>query len=55
MKVFVNFPDSTDELEDRLATFHANLMIQKIREQNISDLAKTKMLKLILEYLKDDS
>ncbi len=54
MKVFVNFPDNTQELEKRLATFHANLIIEKIRQQNISDLSKKKVLKSILEHLKDD-
>lgn len=49
MKIFVNLPENNEELENRLADFHATLLIQKIKQLNINDISKNKLLKLILE------
>lgn len=53
MKVFVNYPDNTSELEHNLATFHAKLLLKEIDNQNISDTSKKKLLNSIVEHLKD--
>ncbi len=52
MKVFVNLPELEEdkkELENRVANFHATLLIEKIRELNIRDSSKKKILDLILK------
>ena len=52
MKVFVNLPEleeDKEELENRVANFHATLLIEKIRELNIRDSSKKKILDLILK------
>ena len=56
MKVFVNLPETKEnkfELENRVADFHATLLIEKIRQLNINDTYKKKLLDLILKDLKD--
>lgn len=55
MKVFVNLPDlekDKEELENRVANFHATLLIEKIKGLNINDASKKKLLDLILMDLK---
>ena len=55
MKVFVNLPEleeDKEELENRVANFHATLLIEKIRGLHISDRAKKKILDLILKDVK---
>lgn len=57
MKVFVNLPEleeDKEELENRVANFHATLLIEKIRGLNISDANKTKILDLISQYVKKE-
>ena len=56
MKVFVNLPeleDDKEELENRVANFHATLLIEKIRGLNVNDISKKKLLNLILKELKE--
>lgn len=56
MKVFVNYPEDADkktEFEDRVADFHATLLIKKIQDLHISDKSKKKVLDLILQNLKE--
>ncbi len=56
MKVFVNYPEDADkktEFEDRVADFHATLLIKKIQDLHISDASKRKVLDLILQDLKE--
>lgn len=52
MQIFVNLPEYNEELENRLADFHATLLIQKIKQLNINDISKNKLLQLILAELK---
>lgn len=55
MRVIVNFPKETEainELENRVAEFHATLVVEKINQLNIGDEDKEKLLKLVLEELK---
>ena len=55
MKIFVNLPELEEdkgELENRVASFHATLLIEKIKQLNISDASKKKLLDLILQDLK---
>ena len=52
MKVFVNLPElkeDKEELENRVANFHATLLIEKINQLNINDASKKKILDLILK------
>lgn len=52
MKVFVNLPEleeDKEELENRVANFHATLLIEKIRGLHINDVSKKKLLDLILK------
>ncbi len=56
MKVFVNLPEleeDKEKLENRVADFHATLLIEKIKQLNISDVSKKKLLNSVLEHLKD--
>lgn len=56
MKVIVNLPETKEnkiELENRVADFQATLVIEKIRQLNINDTYKKKLLDLILKDLKD--
>ena len=56
MKVFVNLPEleeDKEELENRVANFRATLLIEKIRELNINDTSKKKILDLILKDVKE--
>ena len=58
MKVFVNLPEleeDKEELENRVANFHATLLIEKIRELNIRDSSKKKLLDLILKDMDKNS
>lgn len=56
MKVFVNLPETEEakiELENRVANFRATLLIEKIRQLNISDTYKKELFNLILQDLKE--
>ena len=56
MKVIVNLPklqEDKKELENRVADFHATLLIEKIKQLNINDLSKRELLYSILENLKE--
>lgn len=56
MKVFVNLPELEEdkkELKNRVADFHATLLIQKIKQLNISDVSKKELLNSVLEHLKE--
>ncbi len=53
MRVFVNLPEleeDKEELENRVANFHATLLIEKINQLNINDSSKKKILNLILQH-----
>ena len=55
MRVFVNLPElakDKEELENRVANFHAILLIEKIKGLNINDTSKKKILDLILKDVK---
>lgn len=55
MKVIVNLPEleeDKEELENRVANFHATLLIEKINQLNINDASKKKILDLILKDVK---
>ena len=55
MKGFVNLPEleeDKEELENRVANFHATLLIEKINQLNINDASKKKILDLILKDVK---
>ncbi len=57
MKVFVNLPELEEdkkELENRVANFHATLLIEKIRGLPISNVSKKKILGLILKGIKEN-
>lgn len=57
MKVFVNLPEleeDKEELENRVANFHATLLIEKIRGLPISNVSKKKILGLILKGIKEN-
>ncbi len=54
MRVIVNFPKETEainELETRVAEFHATLVLEKIKQLNINDEDKEKVLKMVLDEL----
>lgn len=56
MKVIVNLPKTKDditELNNRVANFHATLLINKIQSLNIDDKSKKKVLDNILIDLKN--
>ena len=56
MKVIVNLPEIDDdkiELENRVADFHATLMIEKIKHLNISDVSKKELLNSIKANLQE--
>lgn len=56
MKVIVNLPELEEdklELENRVADFHATLLIEKINQLNISDVSKKELLNSVLEHLKE--
>ena len=58
MKVFINLPEleeDKEELENRVANFRATLLIEKIRELNIRDSSKKKLLDLILKDMDKNS
>ena len=57
MKVFVNLPEleeDKEELENRVANFHATLLIEKIKQLHINDTSKKKILELILKDVKEE-
>lgn len=56
MKVIVNLPELEEdkkELENRVADFHATLLIENIKQLNINDASKRELLNSILGHLKD--
>ena len=56
MKVFVNLPELEEdkiELENRVATFHATLLIEKIKQLHIDDISKGKLLNMALKHLEE--
>lgn len=56
LKVIVNFPErkeDKEELKNRVAYFHATLLIERIKQLNISDNSKKKLLDLILKDIKE--
>lgn len=56
MKVFVNLPVLEEDkkiLENRVADFHATLMIEKIKRLKINDNSKQKILELLLNKIKE--
>lgn len=56
MKVFVNLPElqeDKEELENRVANFHATLLIEKIKQLDINDASKKKLLNLIFKDIKE--
>ena len=56
MKVIVNLPELEEdkkELENRVADFHATLLIENIKQLDINDVSKKKLLDLILKDLKE--
>lgn len=56
MKVIVNLPETEEakiELENRVANFRATLLIEKIRQLNVSDTYKKELFNLILQDLKE--
>ena len=58
MKIIVNFPKETEainELENRVAEFHAKLVVEKIKQLSVSDENKELLLKMVLEQLKEQS
>lgn len=57
MKIFVNLPQTDEDikqLEQRVADFHATLLIEKIRQLDIAEKDKDKILNLILDKIKND-
>ena len=57
MKVFVNLPQTDEDikqLEQRVADFHATLLIEKIKKLDLTDKDKDKILNLILDKIKSD-
>lgn len=56
MKIIINFPELEEdkkELENRVAHFHATLLIEKIKQLNINDVSRKKLLDLILKDAKE--
>lgn len=51
IKAFVNFPEDMSELEDRVAAFHATLLVEKIKQLHIDDKSKKKLFNLMLNDL----
>ena len=57
MRVMVNLPEldaEKQELESRVAYFHATLLIETIKQLNIDDESKEKVLDSVLEHIKLD-
>lgn len=57
MKVIVNLPQTDEDikqLEQRVADFHATLLIEKIKQLDLTDKDKDKILNLILNKIKND-
>lgn len=51
MKVIVNYPERNDDkmaFEERVATFHATLLIEKIKHLNASDISQKEVLNLLI-------
>lgn len=53
MKVFVNYPENINELNSKVAEFHATLLLEKIKQTNVDDKTKQELLDKILEQLKN--
>jgi len=56
MRVLVNLPELEEdksEFENRLADFHAKLLIERIKQYNINDKEKKKLLNMFLKHLED--
>jgi len=55
MKVIVNYPvldDDKAELENRVAAFHATLLVEKLKYLNVNDSTKKELLNSIITDLK---
>ena len=51
MRIFVNFSTEKDdiiELENRVANFHATLLVEKIKQLKINDSSKENILNSVL-------
>ena len=48
IKAFVNFPDDTSELENRVADFHATLLLEKIKQLRINNTLAEFQRKILL-------
>ena len=56
MRVFVNFPETPEniaEFQNRVARFHATLMVEKIKQLPYNDNSKRKLLNMVLHHLKE--
>ena len=51
MKVIVNIPDDTKELESAIINFHKTLILEKIMSLEVTDEDKKKVFKMILKKL----
>ncbi len=57
MKILINFPELEEdkkELENRVAHLHATLLLEKIKQLNINDTSRKKLLDLILKNIKEE-
>ena len=55
MKVIVNYPELDDdmqELESRVADFRSTLLVEKLKQLNVTDSIKKELLNSIIAYLK---
>lgn len=56
MKIIVNYPELEEdklELENRIADFHATLLLERINQLNIRDKFKRDLLNKVLDHLKN--
>ena len=54
MQIIVHYPtqnEGENELENRVADFHATLLIETLKQLNISDKSKKELFNSILEHL----
>lgn len=55
MKVIVNFPDTLEginEFEERIAHFHATLLLENIKALKVDNNMKKDLLNKLLKYIK---